>query len=74
MYEVIHKTQGVGEFDKYKYADIYVKNRAEAMEISTNHLIQGSKLYIVETAELFVLNQDNGVWCSTADGTMLGEV
>ena len=74
MYEVIHKTQGVGEYDKYKYADIYVKDRAEATKINTNHLIQGSKLYIVETAEQFVLNQDDGVWCSAVDGTMLGEV
>ena len=74
MFEVIHKTQGVGEFDKYKYADIYVKNRTEAMEISTNFLIQGSKLYIAETAELFVLNQNDGVWCSAVDGSMLGEV
>ena len=74
MYEVIHRTQGVGEYDTYKYVDIYVKDRTEAMDISTNLLIQGSKMYIVETAELFVLNQDDGVWYSAADGTMLGEV
>ncbi len=71
MYEVIQKTQGVGEHSKYKYVDIYVKDRAEAMEISTQKLTQGSKLYVVETAELFILNEDDGVWCSAVDGTVL---
>ncbi len=74
MYEVIHKTQGVGEYDKYKYADVYVKDRCEALGVSTGHRIQGSKLYIVETAELFVLNENEGVWCSSADGAVLREV
>lgn len=71
MYEVIHKVQGAGEYDKYKYVDIYVKDRAEALRVSTNDLIQGSKLYIVESAELFVLNRDEGVWCSAIDGASL---
>lgn len=74
MYEVIHKTQGVGEYETYNYADIYVKDRREALEVDTSHRIQGSKLYIVETAELFVLNEDEGMWCSATDGSVLGEV
>lgn len=73
MYEVIHKTQGVGERTKYRYADIYVKDRDEAMAISTSELIQGSKLYVIETAELFVLNEDEGKWCSAVDGAVLQE-
>ena len=73
MYEVIHKNQGIDEFSTYKYVDIYVKNRNEALKIDTTGLIQGSKLYIVEAAELFILNEDDGVWCSAVDGTVLGE-
>ena len=71
MYEVIQKVQCAGEYSKYKYVDIYVKDRTEALSISTNDLIQGSKLYIVESAELFVLNRDEGVWCSAVDGAAL---
>ncbi len=74
MYEWIHKAQGVGDHDTYKYADIYVKDRAEAVKVSTNNLAQGSKLYIVEAAELFVLNEDEGVWCSAVNGAALTEV
>lgn len=73
MYEVIHKDQSVGDRAKYRYVDIYVKDYAEALEVSTKKMIQGSKLYIVETAELFVLNEDDGVWCSAMDGAVLGE-
>lgn len=71
MYEVVHQTQGAGVYFQYKYVDIYVKDSAEALTVSTRKLTQGSKLYIVETAELFVLNEDEGVWCSAADGTVL---
>ncbi|MBE6584933.1 MAG: hypothetical protein E7645_00220 [Ruminococcaceae bacterium] len=73
MFEVIHKTQGSGERSKYKYVDIYVKDLAEAMKVKKNKLVQGSKLFIVETASLYVLNEDEGVWCSAVDGTVLGE-
>ena len=71
MYEVVHQTQGAGEHYQYKYVDIYVKDPAEALTVSTRKLTQGSKLYIVETAELFVLNEDEGAWCSAADGRVL---
>lgn len=71
MYEVIHKTQGIGERSKYKYVDIYVKDYAEALGINTKKMIQGSKLYIVEAAELFVLNEDDGAWRSVTDGSIL---
>ncbi|MBE6557692.1 MAG: hypothetical protein E7661_01595 [Ruminococcaceae bacterium] len=71
MFEVVHKSQGAGAHFKYKYLDIYVKDREEALAVTTKKLTQGSKLYIVETAELFVLNEDEGVWCSAVDGTVL---
>ena len=71
MYEVNHKEQGVGDQPKFKFVDIYVKDRQEALTVDTNQLIQGSKLYIVETAELFVLNEDEGVWYSAVDGSVL---
>lgn len=61
MYEVIHHDPTIDEHAKYTYADIYVKDRAEAASVSTSLRVQGSKMYIVETAELYVLNQDEGV-------------
>lgn len=71
MFEVKHIEQGTGEGPKFKFVDIYVKNRGEALTVGTDQLIQGSKLLIIETAELFVLNEDEGVWCHALDGTVL---
>ena len=71
MYEVVHQTQSAGKHFQYMYMDIYVKDRAEALAVSTQKLTQGSKLYIVEKAELFVLNDNGGEWYSAIDGTPL---
>lgn len=71
MVEFKHMEQGAGDCPKYKFSDIYVKDRQEAMEVDTSLLIQGSKLFIIETAELFILNQDGGTWCSALDGAFL---
>ncbi len=71
MYEVKHMAQGRGDSPKYRYVDIYVKDLTEAMTVETSQLTQGSKLYIVETAELYVLNENEGLWCSAVDGTVL---
>ena len=71
MYEILHRDQGSGECFKYKYMDIYVKDRAEALTVNRAKLTQGSKLYIIETAELYVLNENGGLWCSAVDGTVL---
>lgn len=73
MYEVKHEAQSKGVSPKYRYVDIYVKDLAEAFEVETHHLTQGSKLYIVEKAALYVLNEDAGVWCSSVDGTVLAQ-
>ena len=74
MFEVKHMELGVSDNPKYRFADIYVKNRTEAQAVKTDQLVQGSKLFIIETAELFVLNEDGGVWCSAVDGTVMEEV
>lgn len=71
MVEIKHMEQGMGDCSKYRFVDVYVKDRAEAMDVNTSFLIQGSKLLIIETAELFILNEDEGVWCSAFDGTPL---
>ena len=54
-----------------EYADIYVSDTEEAKTVDTDDYIQGSKMYIIETAELYVLNREGGVWCNVTDGTML---
>ena len=71
MYVLEHVTQSRGDTPKYKYVDIYVKDVAEALEVETYHFTQGSKLYIVETAELYILNENAGLWCSAVDGAIL---
>ena len=36
--------------------------------------IQGSKMYIIETAELYVLQANKKLWRSAIDGSPLSEV
>ena len=71
MFEVTHMEQNTGEKPKFKFVDIYVKDRAEALTVDTARLIQGSKLFIIETTDLYVLNEDEGVWYHATDGTVL---
>ncbi len=57
---------------KYReYADVYVGDKQEGLSLDTDDYVQGSKLYVVETAELYVLNRAGGYWCSVVDGTPL---
>ena len=74
MFEVKHMELGISDNPKYRFVDIYAKDRAEAQAVNTGQLLQGSKLFIIETAELFILNEDGGVWCSATDGTVMEEV
>lgn len=70
MVKIIHMEQGTGEScPNYTLADVYVKDRAEAEQVDTSLLIQGSKLLVIETAELFILNEDGGTWRSALDGS-----
>ena len=56
------------------YAEIYVDDRAEALSVDPNDYIQGSKMYIIETAELYVLQSNRKQWRSAMDGSPLREV
>ena len=71
MQDIIHKEQSVGDTLTYRMKDLYVKDREEAMTVKTTLLLQGSKLFIVETMELFILNEDGGVWYRVPDMTVL---
>lgn len=57
-----------------EYAEIYVDDKAEALTIDPNDYIQGSKMYIIETAELYVLQANRKQWRSAKDGSPLSEV
>ena len=60
---------------KYReYAEIYVDDRAEALTMDPDDYIQGSKMYIIETAELYVLQANRKQWRSAQDGSPLSEV
>ena len=54
-----------------EYADIYVENNKEAQSLDTNDYIQGSKLYVIETAQLYVLSREGGEWRSSTNGSVL---
>jgi hypothetical protein len=57
-----------------EYAEIYVDDKAEALTIDPDDYIQGSKMYIIETAELYVLQANRKQWRSAKDGSPLSEV
>ena len=57
-----------------EYAEIYVDDKAEALTIDPDDYIQGSKMYIIETAELYVLQANRKQWRSAKDGSPLREV
>ncbi len=57
-----------------EYAEIYVDDKAEALTIDPDKYIQGSKMYIIETAELYVLQSNRELWRSAKDGSPLSEV
>ena len=57
-----------------EYAEIYVDDRAEALAIDPDDYIQGSKMYVIETAELYVLQSNRKQWRSAYDGKPLSEV
>ena len=57
-----------------EYAEIYVDDKAEALTIDPDDYIQGSKMYVIETAELYVLQFNRKQWRSAKDGSPLSEV
>jgi hypothetical protein len=64
--------------DKHKkfreYAEIYVDDRAEALTVDPDDYIQGSKMYIIESAELYVLQANRKLWRNASTGKALNEV
>lgn len=58
----------------HEYAEIYVDDVAEALTVDPDDYIQGSKMYIIETAELYVLQANRKQWRSAKNGRPLSEV
>ena len=74
MYKRV-KDKHEDEYKRYReYAEIYVDDRAEALTVDPDDYIQGSKMYIIETAELYVLQANKKLWRSAIDGSPLSEV
>lgn len=69
------KDSYVDKHNKFReYAEIYVDDKAEALAVDPDDYIQGSKLYVIETAELYVLQSNRRQWRSAYDGSPLSEV
>lgn len=61
-------------YNKHReYAEIYVDDRKEALSLDPDDYIQGSRMYIIETAELYVLQANRKQWRSATDGHPLDE-
>ena len=52
---------------------ILVTNRAEAQALSTERLVQGCMLFVIQAGSLYMLDRDGGNWYNTATGTLLSE-
>ena len=52
---------------------ILVTNRAEAQALSTERLVQGCMLFVIQAGSLYMLDRDSGNWYNTATGTLLSE-
>ena len=52
---------------------ILVTNRAEAQALSTERLVQGCMLFVIQAGSLYMLERDGGSWYNTATGTLLSE-
>ena len=50
---------------------IYVTDKEEALSIDTTDLLIGSTLFIVQSATIYMLDADGGVWRSIRDGLAL---
>lgn len=52
---------------------IYVTTRNEARSLSTDRLVQGSVLFVIRTGQMYMLDEDGGVWRNIASGSALTE-
>lgn len=52
---------------------IYVTTRDEARSLPTDRLVQGSVLFVIRTGQMYMLDEDGGVWRNIASGSALTE-
>lgn len=52
---------------------IYVTTPDEARSLSTDRLVQGSVLFVIRTGQMYMLDEDGGVWRNIASGSALTE-
>ena len=64
---------GDGTQTRMEDAVIYATTRSEAKALPTANLLQGSVLFIIREAKMYMLDTDGGVWYNTATGVSLGE-
>jgi hypothetical protein len=52
---------------------ILVTDRAEALVLSTERLVQGTMLFVIRSGGLYMLDTDGGNWYNTSTGALLSE-
>ena len=71
MYKRVKDSYVDDKKKRREYADIYVGDLAEARAVDTDDYIQGSKLYVVAEAALFVLQATGSIWRNAVNGAAL---
>lgn len=52
---------------------ILATDRAEAMTVPTDRLVQGCMLFVIRTGRLYVLDADGGAWYNVSTGAAITE-
>ena len=52
-------------------ATIYATTKEEALSVYTSNLLLGSTLFVLQTMDTYLLDDDGGAWRSTQNGTEL---
>lgn len=50
---------------------ILVTDRAEAVTLPTDKLVEGCMLYVIREGALYMLDEDGGAWYNVATGTAM---
>ncbi|MCQ2429298.1 MAG: hypothetical protein MJ192_03095 [Clostridia bacterium] len=52
---------------------VYTTTRSEALALDTEYFVQGSILFVIREAKMYMLDTDGGSWYNVANGLKLEE-
>lgn len=54
-------------------ATIYATTREEALDFDASRLMQGSMLFVIQSASVYMLDSDGGVWYNISTGKAIND-